>query len=307
MNYTITHRKNLDTTKWNNAILNSSNSRVYALTPLLDAMCNSDWQALIINDFECVVPLPQAQKLWYLYTYPPYFLQQLGPFYEKMSIGLFNEIITIVTNYFSLGNIYTTSELFEYQDSLTANKSIKINQRNNYILNLNNSYKGLFESFSSNCKRNIKKSQFLELEEISIDQYLSFYLENKLYINSKIDLASIKKLVQGIHQNDELFKYKILAAYSENKICSAAIYLFYKNRITYISGGSSGIGTKNNAMFFIKNELIKQNENSHFILDFEGSNIPSIARFFEGFGSQKEIYLHLNFNNLNWPMNRLIK
>ena len=34
------------------------------------------------------------------------------------------------------------------------------------------------------------------------------------------------------------------------------------------------------------------------VLDFEGSNIESIARFYKGFGAQEEIYPGIKLNNL---------
>jgi hypothetical protein len=40
------------------------------------------------------------------------------------------------------------------------------------------------------------------------------------------------------------------------------------------------------------------------LVDFEGSNIPSIAAFFEGFGATKEIYMHWHFNKI--PFNKLL-
>lgn len=47
--------------------------------------------------------------------------------------------------------------------------------------------------------------------------------------------------------------------------------LNYKNRFTYISGGSNAIGIENKGMFAIKNHLIKTNAETNMILDFEGS------------------------------------
>jgi hypothetical protein len=55
-------------------------------------------------------------------------------------------------------------------------------------------------------------------------------------------------------------------------------------------------------MFRIVDELIRSYSNSNYTLDFEGSNIPSVARFFGGFGSRPEVYQNLSFNRLPVPL-----
>jgi len=45
-------------------------------------------------------------------------------------------------------------------------------------------------------------------------------------------------------------------------------------------------------------QLIRDHAGSEKILDFEGSNIPSIARFFSGFGARPETYQEVRFSRL---------
>ena len=58
-------------------------------------------------------------------------------------------------------------------------------------------------------------------------------------------------------------------------------------------------------MFRIIDTFIKDHADSGRILDFEGSNIPSVARFFGGFGAQAEIYQSVSFNRLPSTLTRL--
>ncbi len=46
--------------------------------------------------------------------------------------------------------------------------------------------------------------------------------------------------------------------------------------------------------------VIKENAGKDIFLDFEGSDIPGIAFFFEGFGAQPEYYYYLRENRLPW-------
>ena len=51
-------------------------------------------------------------------------------------------------------------------------------------------------------------------------------------------------------------------------------------------------------MYFLVNSFIEQNTNKNIILDFEGSMIQGVARFYSGFGAKAEHYFQLKFNRL---------
>jgi hypothetical protein len=53
--------------------------------------------------------------------------------------------------------------------------------------------------------------------------------------------------------------------------------------------------------------FIREHAGKEFNLDFEGSNIPSVARFFAGFGARPEIYQGVNFDRLPVLLNKLRK
>ena len=51
-------------------------------------------------------------------------------------------------------------------------------------------------------------------------------------------------------------------------------------------------------MFLLVEEIIKKFSNSKYLLDFEGSEIEGVARFYVGFGaSNAPYYYHKKYNN----------
>ena len=60
-------------------------------------------------------------------------------------------------------------------------------------------------------------------------------------------------------------------------------------------------------MFKIVDAFIREHAGSELILDFEGSNIPTVARFFAGFGARPEIYQGVSFDRLPLFLKRLRK
>jgi len=99
----------------------------------------------------------------------------------------------------------------------------------------------------------------------------------------------------------------IYGAYSKrNELCAAAFFLKEQKRITYLNSVSTPEGKAARAMYAIINRFIADHAGTGIILDFEGSNVEGIARFFEGFGAQPETYQHIKYNNLPWFL-KLIK
>ena len=61
-------------------------------------------------------------------------------------------------------------------------------------------------------------------------------------------------------------------------------------------------GLKSKANFLLVDTFIKNNSNAGIILDFEGSNIEGIARFYAGFGAKKTTYQEIkktSFKNIS--------
>jgi len=69
--------KDIDKVKWDNLISQSSNGFIYASSAHLDLVSNN-WNALILNDYESVMPLPEKTKFGVRYIMQPMFSQQLG-------------------------------------------------------------------------------------------------------------------------------------------------------------------------------------------------------------------------------------
>ena len=72
-------RKEIDEAKWDKCISKASNGLIYAYSYYLDGMADN-WDALVLNDYEVVMPLPWRKKFGFYYLYQPAFTAQLGLF-----------------------------------------------------------------------------------------------------------------------------------------------------------------------------------------------------------------------------------
>ncbi|MCF6185423.1 MAG: hypothetical protein L3J56_12540, partial [Bacteroidales bacterium] len=172
-------------------------------------------------------------------------------------------------------------------------------ERPNHLLNLNSAYDILFKNFSYNTKRNIKKAFSRKLifdKNISIDDAVFLKKQNNINSLTERDLMKLKKLILFTEKH---FKIKIYGVKSEmQKLISVAVFSFCKNRVYLPLIASSEEGKKSFAAFLIFNDFIKDYSNKNLILDFEGSGLPGVARFFEGWGAKPESYYVLKQNNL---------
>ena len=85
---------------------------------------------------------------------------------------------------------------------------------------------------------------------------------------------------------------------SENKLYASAVFFFFKTRAYYILVGNHPRGRNSGASHYLINEFIRDHCEQNLVLDFEGSNISTIARFYKGFGAVEEVYPGVKVNRL---------
>ena len=103
--YTINNNINLK--KWDRCIQNSINSNFYAKSWYLNIICEN-WDALILNDYEAVMPIPYKKKLGIKYIYQPFFCQQLGLFSKNINLRVDRFINSIPKDFEFIGDLTST-------------------------------------------------------------------------------------------------------------------------------------------------------------------------------------------------------
>lgn len=66
-------RDAIDLTKYNNCVATAIQSRIYAYSWYLDVVAEN-WDVLVLNDYEAVVPLPFKVKFQLKYISQPFFV-----------------------------------------------------------------------------------------------------------------------------------------------------------------------------------------------------------------------------------------
>ncbi len=279
-------RTKINEQKWDTCVQQADNSLPYALSWYLDAV-SENWDALVLNNYEAVMPLVWLRKLGVPCLYQPYYCQQLGVFGKNISSDILKQFLQQAALKFP----YTHINLNPIAVAVAT--EFKLKQKKNLLLNLNADFTSLEKNFSENHRRNISKAtkRGLMFEQTDLIDFQTFYLEN------------INRAQQNFKpQHEKIFK-KLLAAVTHKKIGSfwavfdsernlqaALLVLEHKCRILNIINASSVEGKKYGASHFLFSSIIQKYADQNLVLDFEGSSVSSIARFYEGFGAQPEYF-----------------
>lgn len=281
--------------KWDRCISSSFNGILYAYSWYLNIV-SDDWCALVLDDYKAVMPLPAKRKFGINYLFQPFFTQQLGVFStEKLNSELVERFCLAIPKKYWF--IEMNLNIF---NKLNPIPSFHQDEYPTYQLDLINSYELIHKSYSSNTKRNIKKANAQKvkiLTAVTINEFIKFAKENlspKVENLTEANFASLRMLIAT------LVKYKageIYGAFSaKNELCAVAFFASAQSTSIYLMGTSNALGFENKAMFLLIDHFIQKNSEHNTTLDFEGSQIEGIARFYRGFGASQSKFPVLKKN-----------
>lgn len=287
-------RDKIDIPKWDSCIDAAANGLIYAYSFYLDKMAK-DWDALIMNDYEAVMPLPRKRKYGISYLYQPFLTAQLGVFGKTITEEQVGNFIQSIPRSFRLIEIPLNSgNIF----SIPTGFSIL---RSNYALDLNKPYEELYKNYNENIKRNIKKAtQF----GCSVEK--NFDVEKVIELATHQMRTYSKESADNVDRFRQLYKFllekKMAATYGivsdKNELVASCVFFFSHNRAYYILVGNHPDGKTAGASHALIDSFIKDHAGTNRILDFEGSDIPNLALFYSSFGAEHEVYPAIKINRL---------
>jgi len=300
MNIVYTPYEKIDKVKWDACITHSLNGLIYAESFYLDTMA-TNWDAIILGDYQAVMPLPWRKKFGISYLYQPAFSQQGGIFCNRpISIEEINAFIQMAMQQFSFAEIslnYLNTGLIELNN-------VTIRNRNNFVLPLGRGYEKIQNEYSTYIKRKIKNVANAELTysqstnySEAIDLYEKLY-QHRIKGISTADYTQFKKLCLFYSERNRILIRQVHSA--NNELLAQILFLKDNNRLYNIIPCITEKGKVLLANYFLYNELIKEFAVENIMIDFEGSNIPGVAYFYEKFTKENQQYPTIKFNTLPW-------
>jgi hypothetical protein len=259
------------------------------------------WDALIQGDYDYVMPVTWKRKYGMRYVYQPAFIQQLGIFgkdvIDKAKIG---EFIHVLQQQFHFAE-YTMN-----YGNLLNMKTINLegHWRNNFVLDLGKEHQNHERTYDTYLRQRIQRSKKNELiyaaaDDLSlIKTYKKTYGNRLPFIRHK-DYVQFEKLCSFYRQEGQLIVRKVFN--NNHQMVAGVLMIRDTQRLYNILSVISPEGKKLLANYFLYDQIIREFSGSGLLLDFEGSDVPGIAYFYEKFADKNQAYPFICFNHLPAP------
>ncbi len=277
--------KEIDLHKWDMCIDFALNALPYAYSWYLDIAAEKKWDAMVLDDYLAVFPLPFKNRVLFRQVYQPFFVQQLGLFYRsEKSERRLSEFADALPAYFRKVRLQLNTA-----NHLTGS-GFKIAAKLTHHISLSDGYAAIRNNFNSNLVRNLKKANaqaFTITENISPARLIQFreeFLGKELKgKQNSADAARLKRIMQTAIRLDKGFIAGVED--SDGELLAAVFFLKSNKHLIYLTAVSAEKGKEKHAMAFLIDQILQRFAGAGFIFDFEGSMIPGVARFYKSFGA----------------------
>ena len=284
-------RKKLDVEKYTNCLNNAVNYRIYAEYWYLDTLVGDNWDCYVLNDYVAIMPLPYTKKIGVKFITQPIYCQQLGVFHDQnFSKEIFEQ--------FEKKLHKNLVRAYSFNEENTELFRPKGTQKVNFILNLNRPYIQISENYTLKRNKELRRTSKMSLEINEVNNLQNFQLlkDKYEYIHTHKLEKKYKPIFENLLKNGTLRIFDIFS--KEQILIGSQAMLFSENRIICLSFARNKEQEKHNTSAYILDYIIKNNAEKDLIFDFEGSILPAVAKFMEGYSPQKKyysIYSNINF------------
>lgn len=301
--------KDIDPIKWDGFIATFPKVHFYFLHGYLSSICQ--WDAIIQTDelgnYAMVLPLPFKHKLFWRFLYRPFFCQQLGILsHTPLATQQLSRIEKLLDQKFSFG-------VSAWKMDGYAWKTLKSQTCVNLVLDLNKPYSDLKLLFNKNRRRQLGKLAKLEIDTTfgdrltDLESIISKVRETLGAKVSEVKDIHFENLVVAMDQIKTQVEYTVVSALVDQKVVGAGVYVQYNGRCVYILGYSLPEVEKLGVSTQIMNEMIQKKSEQHVLLDFEGSSVEGVARFYKSFGAIEENYQVKSLNPSHFVFKKIFR
>lgn len=270
----------IDFEKYTECLENSEQRKYSATKHFLDITSNKQWELLVFNEYEAVMPIPYIKKLGVKLIINPKLCQQLGVFSKVDTIEVNDRFLDFFEKKY---NIW----YYAFNDKNTFTKSLK--ERKNFLIYPAN-YDEVRQKYSPKRKRKLRLDEDVllrsEIKEVKIKDIQDFISENTIGAKDEKDKEQFLQTFIDIENENHL---KVIAFFYQNvPINAIAVYVDEKTLALLGTFNHKDFVKLSGSSVIIDDTIAKNIEGK--IFDFEGSEVPSIEEFFRGFRPELKTY-----------------
>ncbi|MDM1555344.1 hypothetical protein PYS58_01990 [Chryseobacterium indologenes] len=270
----------IDFVKYSQCLENSEQRKYSATKDFLDTTALKQWEVLVYNDYEAVMPVPFVRKYGVKIVHNPKLCQQLGIFSQKDDVNLNEEFLNYLENHYLI-------RAYPFNDGNELRTKFRI--KKNFLI-YPDAYEKVYARYSPKRKRKLRLDEDVlkhsEIKTVSYDEVRDFIESNIVGMNKESDLAGFMK----IYETSYNMKYlKFLAFYYQDTIINAIATYSDCNMVALLGTFSDKEYVKLSGASVLIDRVIKETIDSS-VFDFEGGDIPNIEEFFRGFRPELKPY-----------------
>jgi hypothetical protein len=295
-------REDLDVLKYNDCIENSIQSKIYAFSWYLDIVADN-WDALVLNDYEAVMPIPWRKKYGIKYVYQPLWILEIGIFSCDINLNLEPFLNSLFGKFKFVACRLNSKNIFSSNKEYLLDKQFQ-------VLSLKKDYETIFNQFRKDRKKDLRKAVHLNLIENwndKSDKLIALFKNNVGKRTPNIlenDYVILEKLIASCLEKK---RGEILSIYDkDNYLVASGFFLINKGSVTILVSSTDFENRNNGANTFLIDRAIFKYHKNFKTFNFGGSSMQSIAKYFLSFGAETEIYQYLKYHKLPFLL-RLFK
>lgn len=305
----------IDPVEWDTFVGASPQGNIYHLHTYLDNLL-ADWQAIVVRDGDGLLaafPFASRRKWGLHYVLQPYFAQYLGILLRnkydsvyknleahKKAIQLIHNSLPREIRYIDL---YFAPE-FQYDLPLLW-LGWTLRPRYTYWVDIAQGYEAFLQGAASHVRREIKKAEQAGLRVETADNpeaVVEILKKAKPEAVRSIEPRYFTALCRNAHHYFAAGKSVCLLGYDGDRAIAGIIYFFHGEKMIYYQGSTLPEYKNSGIMSYIIAESVRRFGAAYRYLDFDGSMIEPIERFFRGFGAYPVRYWNFRYKKLfQWP------
>lgn len=270
----------IDFVKYSQCLENSEQRKYSATKDFLDTTAPKQWEILVYNDYEAVMPVPFVKKYGVKIVHNPKLCQQLGVFSGKDDVNLNEQFLSYLENHYLI-------RAYPFNDGNQLHT--KFRMKKNFLI-YPDAYEKVYARYSPKRKRKLRLDEEVlehsEVRTVSYDEVKPFIESNIVGLSKEDDLAGFMEIYETSYQ----LKYlSFLAFYYHGKMINAIATYSDCNMVALLGNFSDKEYVKLSGASLLIDRKIKETIETH-IFDFEGGDIPNIEEFFRGFRPELKPY-----------------
>ena len=271
----------VDWQKYQNCLEQSEQYIFFAEKKYLDLLLHQNWEILVDNDYEAVMPIPLAKKWGVTFVVMPLQTQQLGVFSEQHTPELNESFLAFFQQNY---------KVFYYAFNAKNEFKTHLKTRKNYKL-FSEDYESIKKKYSIHRRRNVRitdvlqdKIKFTKAENLNHSE--SFFTENVIgFPNFSLKKRAFENMKNFLSQN----LLKVYELYFDGELASQAYLIESEKEDFLVNFINDKKFSKYNLSSIILDQIFRKNIDKKDF-NFHGSNISEIAEFYRRFGATEENY-----------------